>query len=79
MEGWLTHLKFHPFLSEEFEYVSLTQDPKRNGIFIAELVSYLLAHNTLARTLSEGSLINQNPNSVVECQHNWQNIFSVLA
>ena len=54
VEGWLTHLKFHPFMSAEFEFVSLTEDPKRNGIFIAELVAYLLPQNQLARTLSEG-------------------------
>lgn len=38
---WLTHLKFHPFLSAEFDYVSLRDDPKRNGVFIAELFAYL--------------------------------------
>ena len=42
MTDWLHFLKFHPFMSAEFEYVSLTEDPRRNGIFIAELVAYLL-------------------------------------
>ena len=42
---WIHFLKFHPFMSAEFEYVSLTEDPSRNGIFIAELVAYLLPQN----------------------------------
>lgn len=42
VDQWLNFLKFHPFLSAEFEFVGPTEDPKRNGIFIAELVSYLL-------------------------------------
>ena len=57
VNDWLQFLKFHPFMSAEFEYVSLTEDPRRNGIFIAELVSYLVPQSALARSLSEGSLI----------------------
>jgi len=58
VDEWLTHLKFHPFMSAEFDYVSLREDPKRNGIFLAELIAYLLPHSILARSLSDGSLIN---------------------
>ena len=66
-------------MSAEFDYVSLTEDPKRNGIFIAELVAYLLPYNGVARSLSEGTKINQRPSNVAECQKNWQNIFAILS
>jgi len=45
MNEWLIFLKFHPFMSVEFDFVNLTEDPKRNGIFISELVAYLLPLN----------------------------------
>ena len=45
IDGWLTFLKFHPFMSVEFDFVNLTEDPKRNGVFLAELIAYLLPHN----------------------------------
>ena len=78
VDAWLAHLKFHPFMSAEFEFVNLTEDPRRNGIFIAELVAYLIPQSAQARSLSEGSLIKQRPKSVVDCQKNWASIFSVL-
>lgn len=57
VDQWITHLKFHPFMSAEFDYIGLTQDPKRNGIFLAELVAYLNPAHELANLLSKGSYI----------------------
>ena len=71
MTDWITHLKFHPFMSAEFEFVSLTEDPKRNGIFVAELIAYLLPSNQLAKRLKDSSTIKQRPQSVAECHRNW--------
>ena len=39
-------------MSSEFDYVNLVQDPKRNGIFLAELISYLNPSNPLAKLLN---------------------------
>ena len=51
-------------MSSEFDYLSLMQDPKRNGIFLAELVAYLNPANPLATLLGQGNYICQKPNSV---------------
>ena len=32
-------------MSVEFDFVNLTEDPKRNGVFLAELIAYLLPNN----------------------------------
>ena len=45
-------------MSSEFDFVGLVQDPKRNGIFLAELVAYLNPANPLAKLLSKGSYIH---------------------
>jgi len=45
-------------MSNEFNYVGLTENPQRNGIFIAELVAYLLPSSASAQNLRDRSYIN---------------------
>ena len=65
-------------MSPEFDYMSLMQDPKRNGVFLAELVAYLNPANPLAKLLSQGNYICQNPISVQDCQANFEKVFRCL-
>jgi hypothetical protein len=58
VEFWLTELRFHPFLSAEYEYCGPLSDPKRNGIFLAELVGYLHPQNLQARSLTNTAIIS---------------------
>ena len=75
---WLQFLKLHPFLANEFNHVSLVQDPKRNGVFLAELISFLHQSEKHSQLLKMKDFIKQRPLNVTECKQNHERVFGVI-
>jgi len=48
---WFNHIQFHPFLAAQYDYVGLTEDPKRNGVMLAALVAFLVPESKFAVAL----------------------------
>jgi len=79
VDQWLAHLKFSPFMASEFDFAPLPQDPKRNGIFIAELVAYLNPGEAVGMQLSQPKFINQAPITVQDCLTNYRKVFASIS
>jgi hypothetical protein len=61
-------------LAAELDFVSLIEDPRRNGIMFAELISFLYP------TALDGThSIIQTPKTVADCQQNLSRVFAAIS
>jgi len=67
---WLFRIKFHQFLSKEFTHVGVIDDPIRNGLFFADLVSFLEKVDFVG--------INLKPKTLQECKTNLEQVISII-
>lgn len=74
MEGeirkWLFDLNFGHYLSKEFEYRDICNDPFSNGLLLAELFSYL-EKITLLKLIP-------TPRTIGESRENLQKVLSII-
>ena len=70
IRNWLFNLNFGNYLSKEFEYRDICNDPFSNGILFAELFSYL-EKITLYKLI-------QSPKTIAESRENLKKVLSII-
>ena len=70
IRNWLFNLNFGNYLSKEFEYRDICNDPFSNGILLAELFSYL-EKITLFKLI-------QSPKTIAESRENLKKVLSII-
>jgi hypothetical protein len=70
IRNWLFNLNFGHYLSKEFEYRDICNDPFSNGILFAELFSYL-EKITLFKLI-------QSPKTIIESRENLSKVLSII-